>query len=140
MITNSIERNDSNLLSGLTPTFSGWNTNPGTAANIVDELTTDLTTDGVQTNAVNSTITYDLGISKRVIVNLFRSSVATGAGVVISLSDDDATYYVAGRSTSNPTISGSVFASGKCRYIRLVFYSAAVGNTITAISARAYEI
>lgn len=131
--------NTVNLLAAITPTNSGWNTVPGTDANITDELVTTLTTSGIQTNNTDSTLKYDLGITKRVIVTLIRGSVGTAAGVRIEASNDDITYYPfaqtpPGGNTATQNCSGE----GKARFIQAVFLKTATGNTIANMGIRAY--
>jgi len=140
MITNSVTRNPNNLLAGLTPSFTGWNINPGTNANLVNELTTVLTTSGVQTNATDSIIKYDLGVSKRVIIGVIRGTVVTSSAMKIQLSDDDAAWEFCAISASNSTASKNINGIGKGRYIEITFLATAAGNTIADMSLRVYRI
>jgi len=139
MITNTTTRNPNNLLDGLTPTFTGWNTDPGTNADLVDELTDTLTTSGVQTNATTSTIIYDLGSSKRIIGWLFRGVVVTATTFYLNISDDNVTYYSIANYTTTTT-ERQIVGIGKGRYIQARFSSAAAGNTIANLKIRAYRL
>jgi len=133
------KHNTVNLLSAITPTFTGWNTNPGTAAEIAAELAVTLTTSGIQTNNLESNINYDLGSSMRFILFVSRSSVATAAPIKIELSDDDVTYPEQTRSPST-TATAFITIIGKARYIRVIFDNTAAGNTISQLTIRAYRI
>lgn len=131
--------NSANLLSGITPTFAGWNTNPGTDADIVNELTLALTTAGRQTNNTISYITYDLGASIRFIISSNRSSVATSASYTIESSDDDVNWYEFAQNVAGTTVR-AVTGFTKARYVRAIFGATATGNTITQLGIRAYRV
>lgn len=119
--------NHSNLLAGLTPVFANWTQNPGTAADIVDELTNAvLTTNGISILAT-STITYDLGTSARRIFEGYCSK----SDFVLNVSDDGLVFYPA-------TGAGFVqIATGKFRYAQL---KSGTTQTYTVIKMRAYNI
>ncbi len=131
--------NPANIFAGITPAFVGWNTQPGTLANIVSELNDLLTTPGVQTNATNSTITFDLGVSMRIVAEIVRGGVATSARVYIDGSNDNVNYYTI---ATPPAATGYSSGSGiaKCRYVRYMFGSTTTGNTISYLSLRAYRV
>lgn len=139
MIDNATTRNPKNLLDGLTPTFAGWSVNPGTNANLVNELTTALTTPGVQPNNVACDIVYDLGVSLRFLVFVVRGTVATAGTITLYTSDDNATWYYLGH-TGAASTTRPAYAVGKARYIKATFASTAVGNTISDLTLRAYRL
>lgn len=131
--------NSGNLLAGITPTFAGWNTNPGTNANIVNEITTALTTPGVQTNAVSPDIVYDLGSSMRISFMVYRGSVGIASLMYPYISDNNSTWYPMGRTVSTGYPLASI-VTGKARYIKVTFGATATGNTISDLSIRAYKV
>lgn len=118
--------NPANLLSGITPTFAGWDTNPGTVAEMCRELDGDtaLTTAGAITNP--STIVWDLGTSQRSIVAFTCAPAAS-----FSVSDDNLTYYVLSASSSGTT------RMGKFRYLK---YSRSTAGAVTGINVRVYRL
>jgi hypothetical protein len=132
--------NSANLLSSITPTYTGWDTSPATNAQVTNELDYTLNTSGVQTNGAESSIKFDLGTSKRVIVELYRSSVGTSIGTSIQGSENDSDYYfiisTPGQSSSIRNITGIA----KCRYLKYVFDATNPGNTISTVACRAYQI
>lgn len=136
---NNKNKNTKNLLADITPIFAGWNTNPGTNVDLTNELTIALTTPGVQTNAINSTIVYDLGSSQRIVANVYRSGVATSASMELSLSDNGINYYIAGRNL-NTSADQSCAILGKGRYLMVTLRATATGNTISELPIRAYSI
>ncbi len=109
--------NFQNMLAGLTPTFTNWATNPGTNADITNELTVLLTTPGVGAFGVNSIITYDLGQAFRVLASMFNlQNTASDAYIYASL--DNITYYLRAYAVSN-TVHSAV-AAMYARYVRFV--------------------
>lgn len=139
MIINAITRNGSNLLAGITPTAAGWDTQPATDAQITSELVDTLTTPGVQTNSVDSTLTYDLGSSQRIIATAFRGIVGSTKIVRISFSDDNNTYYTRMNSTGGGSARG-ISALGKARYVQFFFEQNNPGNTISVLALSVYKI
>lgn len=131
-----------NLLSGLTPTFSGWNTNPGTNADLVNELTDTLTTNGVAPagSDFGATITYDTGTSqRRSVALLFNSNVSNE--VQILGADDNISYYVAGGLSVGYGKIQSTSAIVKARHLRFAFWRHGTSvNTVSNIKMRAYAI
>jgi len=121
-----------NLLTGLTPTFTNWTTNPGTAANLVDEIITDaLTTSGVSKAAPGSHIVYDLTTSRRRLF-MFNSNVTPYS---VWFSDDNVTYYQQNGDVSAAT--KDILVMGKFRYVKVLIIG--VGTT-AFIKMRCYNI
>lgn len=118
--------NPANLLSGITSTFAGWDTNPGTAAEICRELDGDtaLSQAGAITNP--STIIWDLGTSQRCLVAFTATPAAS-----FSVSDDGITYYVLSASSSGTT------RVAKFRYLK---YSRSTAGAVTGINVRVYRL
>lgn len=132
MITNSITRNGSNLLAGLTPTFINWTQNPGTVADMVTELERkNLTTNGIGA-AGNNELLYDLGTSQRRIVS--ASCNISGWHVHISDNGVDTHDFLNSITTQ---LSGFWTATGKFRF--LTFYVSGV-VTATRICLRCYNL
>jgi hypothetical protein len=118
--------NESNLLDGITPTFAGWDTNPGTVAEMCRELDGDtaLSQAGAITNP--STIVWDLGASKRCLVAFTATPAAS-----FSVSDDGITYYVLSASSSGTT------RVAKFRYLK---YSRSTAGAVSQINVRVYRL
>ncbi len=118
--------NPANQLTGITPIFAGWDTNPGTVAEMCRELDGDtaLTTAGAITNP--STIVWDLTTSERRIVSTIFAPAA-----YLYVSDDNLTYYALMGSSS-----GTVRA-GKFRYLK---YSRSTAGAVTQINIRVYRL
>lgn len=136
-----VSLNDKNLLAGLTPTFAGFTQNPGTNAQIVSELDRSLTTNGIVPATSNSTITYDLGASKRIIAAIV-TSVATNADIGIAGSDDNITFFTNASSlpASAPFVSNSSTIL-KCRYVQFLFSNNAAGAwTFTSLNMKVYQV
>lgn len=114
--TNSVHSGaTANLLTGLTPTFSNWTTDPGTNADIVRTLSDSfLTTPGVG-DIGDNTITYDLGDS-RIRLAFLLSNGTTGG--YLAISDDNITYYIFGYRIHFQ--QEFILATGKFRYLRCV--------------------
>lgn len=125
----NLNLNSSNRLSALAATFSLWTTNPGTEAEITNELTIALTTSGISSGA-GGIIDYDLGVSRRHIVGFATDQ----AGYMIRISDDGATYYqvvVSGRANMQETVIG------KFRHVR---FQVAASLTYTRVKCIAYRL
>jgi len=118
-----------NLL--VTPTFANWVQNPGTAANLVDELTNNvLTTNGIGA-AGNNDIKYDLGDSRRRIIRL-QCDEQTECYV----SDDGINYYFMMSNVKASLVFGGV-GIGKFRFVKFTVVGAV---TINEFKARCYNL
>jgi hypothetical protein len=118
-------------LTGLTPTFNNWTTNPGTTANLCDELSTAaLTTAGVAKAAPGSSIVYDLGSSARRIFMLNSNAYPFS----VWFSDDDVTYWQQTGDISSAT--KDILHIGKFRYVKALLVGAV---TIAYIKMRCYN-
>lgn len=132
-----------NLLAAITPTFSGWNTNPGTNANLTDESLPALTTNGVTANGVMGTVVYDLGANKAVNIAWTYLLTVNGADVpaLLEVSNDNTNWRTID-TVSNPTFNNPYF-QGKtalCRYIRFSHARNGAGAiTYTRIFMGAYK-
>ena len=142
--------NTANLLASITPTFSGWNTNPGTNADITSELTTTLTTSGTSMTGT-ATILYDLGVSKRIIFYMlmgFSQNATDGGSVLITMSDDNSTYSIQGQTrptdnngdNTNPYYYGFRVVVAKTRYIKITVTTGPSTLTWKRVNFRAYNI
>ena len=133
------QKNTANLLLslGLSPTFSGWVVNPGTAADITNEITNALTTPG-QVDYINDAyITYDLGSSQRVSVYAALFSPDYGhIPMQIEVSDDNATW---DSMTFTEDQVNVLNGTTKAQYIRL-HLPAFNALMITKLSMRVYLI
>ncbi|MCK5433236.1 MAG: hypothetical protein KAJ03_10845 [Gammaproteobacteria bacterium] len=131
-----------NLLAGLTPSFVDWATNPGNNSQIVHEMNTSLTTQGVKAaTAEIPTIYYDLGDTKRVTVSVSAQDTVTSRGVVISFSDDNSTWHIQSSFVTTDSVPLQATAHGSTRYIRYEYDIGSAGaNTFTFVSMRAYLI
>lgn len=98
-----------NLCSTVSPSFANWGTNPGTNANIANELTYDavLTTSGVGA-AGNNTIIWNFGDSRRRTINYNSDQT-----LLSYISDDGNTWYLIAS-------SARTFGTGKFQYFRLL--------------------
>jgi len=143
LLPQSLSWNNGNLLSGINPTFSGWDTNPGTNSDLIDELILGLTTNGAKSFINKPTILYDIGNSTRFILHvLFQPNTSNEAGA-IHLSDDGVTYYtsyVDKSLSANETHHMSIAA--KARYIKIEFNRLGTNQNTTYknISIRAYRL
>lgn len=133
----AISLNTANLLAGLTPTFVDWDTNPGTNADLTNELTNTLSTAGAKTAAGYPTIKYDLGSSKRSIAEIYGTT-ANSTSFMIEFSDNDTNFFIAGWENFNAGQYANAIAIGKGRYIRFAIASGGT-DTITVI-CRAYAL
>lgn len=100
-------KNNKNQLTGLTPVFSGWTQNPGTNADLVDEVFSKVLTTSGNAGA-GATITYDLGTPARLsgfVSNQYADNLMFG-------SLDSITW-------RQLTISGSASFAGVYRYIQM---------------------
>jgi hypothetical protein len=124
-----------NLLTALTPTFSGWDINPGTNAQLVDELLdTAVLLDTAGTNATGvCTITYDLGDSRRRIA--FLNVSTNSGGPLLQASDDNTNWY--DLSNEGTTVVYTHIGVGKFRYVR---FKHPGGVTFISIRMRCYNI
>lgn len=128
--------NTGNLLAAITPTFAGFSTNPGTNANLVNELTIALTTSGILTDSIWGNIIYDLGAVKRFVG--FGYSVFSYPRVyqLVSLSTDGSTYH-----NIEYVANNSISFAGSARYIKLGWIQFSGGNVdITSLSTRVYLV
>lgn len=119
-------------LAGLTPTFSGWTTNPGSVATITKETgSRALDTNGVGGAGAN-TIVWDLTTSLRRGIWLYDNN-----GVVLSeldISEDNVNWYAV---IVIPAGGFSGCAGEKFRYIK---YEMAGIHTITQLRLLVYDI
>lgn len=133
--------NTGNLLAGLTPTFTGWTQNPGTNAQLVDELVADsLTTQGIIPADSQARIQYDLGSSKR-ITFYTRADPSQLSTASVWFSDDGSDFR--GQNFVYTKAAGDNFfisVAGKTRYIRLNILNQHTGTTaiINFFTMRAY--
>lgn len=130
--------NTSNLLSGLTPTFAGFDTNPGTNTDIISELgLASITTNGSTAGSGIVSIKYDLGSSKRVIV-YGKVQGLNISDLQIDISDNDTDYFHCGE---NYTAGVNIQACGvgKCRYVKYIMF-ATDALTLGPIYLRVYAI
>ena len=72
-----------NLLTPLTPIFAGWTQNPGTLADLTNELDNSLTTPGIEHVSDPVSILYDLGAPKRILVHGLSSATSGGSNLII---------------------------------------------------------
>lgn len=128
-----------NFLAGFTPIFAGWTQDPGTNADLVQERSKDLTTNGIQTNSVTSTITYDFGSLYRIIVFIHRYSVTTGTYCQIETSTDGINYEREARSQSTTLVIQETVIV-RTQYLRFSFNATNPGNTHSRIHLRAYLV
>jgi hypothetical protein len=129
-----IPSNSGNLLANITPVFSGWIQNPGTNADITNETDNTLTTSGIASNTTESTIIYDLGSSKRIILYAIMSN-ATFSPQDIYISNNGINYYSVGFAT---TSSGTGVFIAKTRYIK--YNDRTFGATYPLLGFRAYIV
>jgi hypothetical protein len=123
--------NSANLLAAITPTFANWTQNPGTNADIVDELSNaNLTTSGIGAAGLN-TIKYDLGSSARRSIYLFVNQACD-----VQVSDDDITYHTIVLNDAPITTSGNT-GQGKFRF---VMFRCGGAVTVTKLKLRCYNI
>lgn len=134
------------LFTPLAPTFTGFTTNPGTAAELAHELGVALSTAGVIPSNTICQITYDLSASKRVVVGgMLRLAAGSWNACDLSASDDGVTYFAvaAGLASNIETglIDAQVNGIVKARYIRFTMRQNTGGTqNITHASLRALEV
>lgn len=133
------QKNTDNLLVslGISPTFSGWLVNPGTDADLTNELTGTLTTPGQLDGITDAYISYDLGQASR--VEIYALVVSPDYGhmpIEIQVSDDGLTWSSA---TGVEDQVNTLDCVANARYIRLHLppFNAL---TITILSIRVYII
>jgi hypothetical protein len=125
----NINGNNTNLLDNITPTFSNWTQGPGTNADLVNESDNTLTTPGIASVISESTIIYDLGSIKRVLIHSHIDAASNGQ---IDVSVDGINYLQAGAFT----FTNHITYAGNVRYIK--FSDGFNGNTYNIIGIRAY--
>lgn len=130
-----------NLLSSLTPTFSGWTQNPGTSAQMTNELTTSITTSGNLGASGTGTVLYDIGSSKRISFHMYTHA-SSGAidFTAVQLSDDNLNFYNAGLFNTYAGLYGDGSATGKGRYIKILIVATGAGVHLDAMTLRVYNI
>ncbi len=137
--------NQANLLAGLTPTFVNWTTNPGTNDDLVHELSaSSLTVNGVIPTLTTCYIRYDMGISTRIVAQLYaRTTTISNVNLYILGSDDDVDYYrVADELLISQNDYHTLVGILKCRYLRFYLeYQGTSGSaTINSCNMRAYRL
>lgn len=132
-----INTNNLPVTLGLSPTFLGWVVNPGTNADITNELTDVLTTPGQVDGITDAYISYDLGQTFR--VEIYTNIISPDYGHMpteIQVSNNGITWYSAtGIEDQVNTLNAKVNA----RYIRLHLPAFNI-LTITSLSIRIYLI
>lgn len=116
-----------NLLTPLTPTFSGWVTNPSTNAQLASETMVLLTTRGsVAANQASAYIQYDL-VSVKFVAILFKvtwfqdEAGSPSMSWTIQISNDNVTFTsIIGSSGSAQTVVCMANSMARCRYIRFI--------------------
>jgi hypothetical protein len=130
-----------NLLSGLTPTFSGWTVNPGTNSNLVGEGSLGtLTTSGTSNAGSGKYVQYNLNDTKRIAASSYaHASVGTMANSYIMFSLDCSNYFIVWLSPSASNYESSAVV-GQTKCVRYVWDISVGGATIDTIQLRAYNI
>jgi len=132
-----INTNNLPVTLGISPTFSGWVVEPGTKADITNELTDILTTPGQVDGMTDAYITYDLGQVFR--IEIYTNIISPDYGHMpteIQASDDGIIWYsTTGVEDQVNTLNVKV----NTRFIRLHLPAFNV-LSITSLSIRVYLI
>ncbi len=136
--------NQSNLLSGITPTLTNFAVTPATNAEITDELIVDQTptTAGRITASTTGYMVYDLGSSKRIIVHAYSYISNPNANPVfaLDLSDDNTNFHTATFERVEAYYP-NITTIGKARYVRLrIAGHASVQTVLNELSIRCYTL
>lgn len=120
-------KSDINLLAAITPSMSGWSTNPSTTAQITDEnYNQGLTAAGV-TGDVDNNVIYDLGSEKRIAIQGYYYGYDGNPNLNILISHDNVNWYQISKYTG---LEAFVSGIAKCRYIKFKIHVIALLNKI----------
>lgn len=129
--------NNKNMLTGITPTWTNWTTQPQTPAIITGESNPVLSVNGVTGGLGNCYVTYDLGKIFRIVAHFYYRSTLS-MQPYISVSDDNITYYMKTLAAVLATET-SIMVAAKARYIRFSF-TTDVSRTIDRLNLSVYRI